>query len=287
MGMHSEIATRLNGSSDLYEHTGRLPSASINFITAHDGFTLHDLVSYDGKHNEANGENNNDGANDNESWNCGAEGPSDDPEIRVLRERQKRNFLATLMLSQGVPMLCSGDEIGRTQGGNNNGYCQDNEISWIDWNLDEDRKALLEFTSRLIHYRRNHPNFHRRSFFEEDPAVAQQGQSIRWIRSDGEPMGDGDWAEGGWMRTLGMLLMGDAPEIRNSLGRRVKDNDYLLLLNSHHEAVDFRLPKDVKRKHWFYSFDTADQDLRVREKRVTSGVVTLAPRSLILIGHAR
>ena len=287
MGMHSEIATRLGGSSDLYEHSGRLPSASINFITAHDGFTLHDLVSYDGKHNEANGENNNDGSNDNESWNCGAEGPTDDADINKLRERQKRNFLATLMLSQGVPMLCAGDEIGRTQGGNNNGYCQDTEISWHDWNLDDARKSLFEFTSRLIRYRRGHPTFHRRSFIEKDAAVAQQRENIRWIRADGEPMRDEDWHEGGWMRTLGMMLPGDAPEIRNSRGRRVKDNDYLILLNAHHEAVEFKLPREVRRKRWFVAFDTARPDLEPHKERASGAGVKLEGRSLIVLGHAR
>jgi glycogen operon protein len=287
MGMHGEIATRLGGSADLYEHSGRLPSASINFITAHDGFTLHDLVSYNEKHNEANGENNNDGANDNESWNCGVEGPTDDAGINELRERQKRNFLATLFLSQGVPMLCAGDEIGRTQGGNNNGYCQDNVISWHDWHLDAAGRSLLDFTARLIHYRRRHPNFHRRSFFESDPLAGAQSENVRWVRADGEPMRDEDWGEGGWMRTLGMMLFGDAPEIRNALGRRVKDNDYLILLNAHHEPVPFRLPKDVRRKRWFVAFDTARPDLEPHQERVTGGGVRLEARSLMVLGHAR
>jgi glycogen operon protein len=287
MGMHGEIATRLSGSADLYEHSGRLPSASINFITAHDGFTLHDLVSYNEKHNEANGENNQDGANDNESWNCGAEGPTDDPKINELRERQKRNFLATLLLSQGVPMLCAGDEIGRTQGGNNNGYCHDDEISWLDWNLDDTRRTLLDFTRRLVHYRRGHPNFHRRSFSENDPQAAAQSENIRWVRADGEPMQDEDWDEGGWMRTLGMMLFGDAPEIRNAAGRRVKDNDYLILLNAHHEPVEFKLPKDVRRKRWFVAFDTAHPELQPHEKRIRGGGTKLEGRSVIVLGHAR
>lgn len=287
MGMHGEIATRLSGSSDLYEHTGRLPSASINFITAHDGFTLHDLVSYDGKHNEANGEENRDGANDNESWNCGAEGPTDDAGINTLRERQKRNFLATLLLSQGVPMICAGDEIGRTQQGNNNAYCQDDELSWLDWNLDDTRRALLEFTSRLCHYRRGHPNFHRRSFVEQDPTVSLQAENVRWVRADGESMAEEDWNEGGWMRTLGMLLPGDAPEIRNSVGRRVRDNDYLILLNAHHDPVPFRLPKDMRRKHWFVAFDTARPELAPCQERVTRATVKLEGRSLVVLGHAR
>jgi glycogen operon protein len=287
MGMHGEIAMRLAGSSDLYEHTGRLPSASINFITAHDGFTLHDLVSFDGKHNEANGEENRDGSDDNNSWNCGAEGPTDDPAINELRARQTRNFLATLLLSQGVPMLCSGDELGRTQRGNNNAYCQDNELSWVDWDLDDERLRLLDFTSRLCRYRRGHPNFHRRSFFEHDPAVSPQAENVRWVRADGEPMQDEDWNEGGWMRTLGMLLFGNAPEIRNSAGRRVRDNDYLILLNAHHEPVSFRLPKDIRRKRWFLAFDTARPDLAPGQERVTRGSVKLASRSLVVLGHAR
>ncbi len=287
MGMHGEIATRLAGSADLYEHSGRLPSASINFITAHDGFTLHDLVSYNEKHNEANGEDNNDGASDNESWNCGAEGPTEDAGINELRERQKRNFLSTLMLSQGVPMLCAGDEIGRTQGGNNNGYCQDDEISWHDWNLDDTRKSLLEFTSRLIHYRRGHPNFHRRSFVDSDPTVSPHGRNVHWIRADGEPMQDSDWGEGGWMRSLGMMLFGDAPEIRNGAGQPVKDNDYLILLNAHHDPVDFKLPKDIRRKRWFVAFDTARPELEPHQERASGSGVKLEARSLMVLGHVR
>jgi isoamylase len=285
MGLNGKIATRMGGSSDLYEHTGRLPSASINFITAHDGFTLHDLVSYNEKHNEANGEDNADGANDNESWNCGAEGPTDDAGVNALRERQKRNFLGTLMLSQGVPMLCAGDEISRSQSGNNNGYCQDTEISWLDWNLDDARKSLFDFTSRLIHYRLDHPNFHRRSFVEKDPLVSPQGESIRWIRADGEPMQDSDWEEGGWMRTIGMLLPGNSPEIRNSSGRRVKDNDFLIMLNAHHDSLSFRLPADVRRKRWFIVFDTAQPVLEMGKEQVRGGAVHMEGRSLVVISH--
>jgi isoamylase len=288
MGMHGEIAMRLAGSSDLYEHSGRLPSASINFITAHDGFTLNDLVSYNEKHNEANGEDNRDGANDNESWNCGAEGPTDDPGIIELRERQKRNFLATLLLSQGVPMICAGDEISRTQGGNNNGYCQDTEISWHDWNLDDRRKSLLEFTSRLINYRRKHPNFHRRSFYELDPTVSPQEKNVQWLRSDGQHMEEKDWQEGGWMRTLGMLLLGTAPEIRDNEGTPVEDHDFLILLNSHHEDVDFALPKRLAIKNWSIAFDTARPDdfpsATPIEKRHP---VRLTARSVMVLRHKR
>ncbi len=282
-GMHSEIATRLGGSSDLYEHSGRRPSASINFIIAHDGFTLHDLVSYDGKHNEANGENNNDGANDNESWNCGAEGPTEDAGINALRERQKRNLLATLMLSQGVPMLCAGDEISRTQQGNNNGYCQDTELTWHNWNLSDSAKSLLNFTQRLIHFRRQHPNFHRRSYVEADPSVAPQGESIRWLRSDGANMSEQDWKEGGWMRTIGMFLFGEAPEIRDGAGVRVTDDNFLILLNSHHEAVDFRLPEELGQAEWSVVFDTARPEFPEGTEKVSALTMKLEGRSLAVL----
>jgi glycogen operon protein len=287
MGMHGEIATRLGGSSDLYEHSGRQPSAGVNFITAHDGFTLRDLVSYNEKHNEANGEENRDGADDNNSWNCGAEGETDDPAVLELRRTQIRNFLATLMLSQGVPMLCAGDEMGRTQVGNNNAYCQDSELSWIDWDLDDWRRSLLEFTRKLIRYRRAHPNFHRHSFYERTETVQPDSESVRWVRADGEAMREEDWEEGGWMRTLGMLLFGDAPQIRNAEGRRMRDNDYLLLLNAHHELVRFRLPADVRRKRWNVVIDTAHPDLEEGSVRVRNGYVDLAARSLVVVGHSR
>jgi glycogen operon protein len=286
-GMHSEIATRLGGSADLYEQGGRRPSASINFIIAHDGFTLHDLVSYNEKHNEANGENNQDGANDNESWNCGAEGPTDDEKIKALREQQKRNFLATLMLSQGVPMLCAGDEISRSQSGNNNGYCQDTELTWHHWDLDDARKSLLDFTSRLIHFRKNHPNFSRRSYVSADPTVSQQGESIRWYRSDGAEMTGQDWDEGGWMRTIGMFLSGEAPEIRDPNGARVTDDDFLVLLNSHHEPVDFHLPKELSARQWAVAFDTSRQELRESSETLTEAVFHLQARCLAVLACAR
>lgn len=288
MGMHGDIATRLGGSADLYERTGKAPTSSINFITAHDGFTLHDLVSYDNKHNEANGEDGRDGADDNNSWNCGVEGETDDPEINKLRERQKRNFLATLMFSQGVPMICAGDEIARTQGGNNNGYCQDTEISWLDWNLDESRKALLAYTSRLINYRRKHPNFHRRSFYEKDPSVATQEENVRWYRTDGQPMGEQDWTEGGWMRTLGMYLPGDAAEIRDAEGTPVEDHDFLLVLNAHDEPVEFRLAEDVAVDDgWCIVFDTAKPDIEPSSLRLENPSVTMEGRSLVVLCRPR
>ncbi len=286
MGMHSEFATRLSGSADLYEHSGRRPTASINFVTAHDGFTLHDLVSYNSKHNEANGENNRDGADDNESWNCGHEGPSSDPAVNELRERQKRNFVTTLLLSQGVPMLSHGDEVGRTQHGNNNVYCQDNELSWVDWDLDDEGKLMLEFTSALIRYRKDHPNFRRRSFFAEEPTTSAR-EHMRWVRADGETMSERDWIEGGWMRSFGLLLFGDATEIRNAVGGTIRDDDFLLLLNAHYQPVEFRLPLDMRRKRWTIAFDTARPTLRQHEVRVEKARVKLAERSAILLRHGR
>lgn len=288
LGLHGEIATRLSGSADLYEHSGRLPSASINFITAHDGFTLNDLVTYNEKHNNANGEDNKDGANDNESWNCGVEGPTDDPAIIELRERQKRNLLATLLLSQGVPMLCAGDEISRSQSGNNNGYCQDTELSWHDWDLDDNRRTLLEFTAKLIHYRRKHPNFHRRSFYEADPTVSPQEKNVLWLRADGQPMEERDWQEGGWMRTLGMLLKGTAPEIRNDEGTPVEDHDFLILLNSHHEDVDFALPHDLADMEWSVAFDTARPDIAPGGEPLGIGSpAKMTARSVVVLRHQR
>jgi glycogen operon protein len=291
LGLHSEVATRLAGSSDLYEKTGRAPFASINFITAHDGFTLHDLVSYNGKHNEANLDDNRDGTNDTHSWNCGVEGETDDPAIMELREKQKRNFIATLMFSQGVPMLCGGDEMGRTQRGNNNSYCQDSEISWHDWNLDDKRRALLEFTSRIIRYRRDHPNFHRRSFYESDPTVGAQPANVRWIKSDGTPMTDTDWSEGGWMRTMGMLLPGDAAEIRDQAGRPAQDDDFIVLLNSHHEPVDFRIPEDLNPQQWWVVLDTTKaQEIEANPKKIGPGPdakLKVQARSLFLLRRTR
>ena len=196
-------------------------------MTAHDGFTLHDLVSYNEKHNEANEEDNNDGTNDNYSWNMGVEGPTDDPEIIERRERQKRNFLATLLLSQGVPMILGGDEIGRTQNGNNNAYCQDNETTWVDWSLDERKIALLEFTQKLIQMRRDHPNLHRRKFYQDRAIRGTEEKDIVWLRPDGQEMTDEEWGLG-WVRCLGVMLngetMGDVDEARRAhQGRHVSD----------------------------------------------------------------
>jgi isoamylase len=250
-----EFAYRLTGSSDLYEGTGRRPFASINFVTVHDGFTLSDLVSYNEKHNEANGEDNQDGEKDNRSWNMGAEGPTDDPQIRALRARQKRNFLATLMLSQGVPMLVAGDELGRTQGGNNNAYNQDNEISWVDWeNTDQD---LLEFTKRLIDMRRRHRVFRRRRWFQGRPIHGSDVTDIGWFRPDGSPMDDEDW-RAGHAKSLGVFLNGEQMDSTDPRGDPVVDDSFYILFNAHHDRVDFTTPAEEWGKGWIKVLDTFD-----------------------------
>jgi isoamylase len=251
----SELATRLSGSNDLYAHSGRQPYASINFVTAHDGFTLHDLVSYDSKHNEANGEGNRDGENNNISWNCGVEGPSDDAQVRDLRERQKRNFVATMMLSQGVPMISHGDEVGRTQFGNNNAYCQDNELSWIDWDLDEDRRTLLEFVRKLVQFRHAQPTLRRRKYFQG--RNIRGGKDVAWLSPDGREMDDAAW-HAGFVRTLGMLLSGTAIEEVNERGAPITGDTLLVLLNGHTDKVPFTLPPHDADLQWQRVFDTVD-----------------------------
>jgi isoamylase len=252
----AEFASRLTGSSDLYQSDGRRPFASINFITAHDGFTLADLVSYNDKHNDANLEDNRDGTDDNRSWNCGVEGPTDDPEITALRERQQRNFLATLLLSQGVPMLLGGDEMGRTQEGNNNGYCQDGPISWFDWELDEPRERLLQFTRRLIELRRDHPVFHRRQFFGGHDIDGSGLPDIRWFRADGREMSRRDWRRGD-LRALGVFLNGEELASPGPTGEPVIDDSFVLLVNADHEDASFRLPARRFGNRWRRVIDTA------------------------------
>ena len=256
-GQAAEMAYRLTGSSDLYEASGRRPHASINFVTAHDGFTLQDLVSYNQKHNEANGEENRDGTDDNLSWNCGAEGPTNDPDITALRERQKRNMLATLLLSQGVPMICGGDEIGRTQRGNNNAYCQDNEISWYEWKLDRGGKDLLAFVQWLAAFRREHPVLRRRRFFQGRQIRGSEVKDIAWFRPDGKEMTDEDWSQG-YVRSLGMRLAGDAIEETDEKGQPITDDTLLVLLNAHHEPLSFTLPAHKRGIRWEHVFDTAE-----------------------------
>ena len=281
-GLLGEMASRVAGSSDLYGASGRQPYASINFVVAHDGFTLHDLVSYNEKHNEANLENNQDGSDDNQSWNGGTEGATDDPEISELRERQKRNFLSTLLLSQGVPMICGGDEIGRTQQGNNNAYCQDNETSWYDWNLTKAQQQLLEFTKQLITLKKSHPVFHRRRFFQGQPIRDSEVKDIAWFNGNGREMDDAEWKKG--YRVLGIRLAGDAIEEMDELGKPIFDDTFLLLINSHHERVRFTLPAHRKEVRWEPMLDTRGPIHSKLVKPFKGGQkYDLGPRTLALL----
>ena len=250
----AEFAYRLTGSSDLYGDDRR-PVASINFITAHDGFTLHDLVSYNDKHNEANGEDNQDGESHNRSWNCGAEGPTDDPEVVRLRERQKRNFIATLFLSQGVPMLLGGDEMGRSQGGNNNAYCQDNEISWFDWSDRDENLSLLGFTRRLMDFRGRHPNLRRRRWFQGKAIRGADVEDIHWFNPDGTEMSDEDWGVG-FAKSIMVFLHGASIPSRDDEGERILDDDLLLCFNAHYEALTFAVPEERFGSAWCVAIDT-------------------------------
>jgi isoamylase len=254
-GTLGDFAYRLTGSADLYESNGRLPSASVNFVTAHDGFTLNDLVSYNDKHNEANQDENRDGESHNNSWNCGAEGPSDDAEVNALRARQKRNFLATLILSQGVPMLLAGDELGRTQQGNNNTYCQDNELSWLDWEHADD--SLIAFTVEVLRMRRLHPTFRRRRYFQ---GKSLRGQDLQWLTPDGVEMSPESWADP-FARCIGAHFHAAGFEERGSRGEPITDADFMLLLNAHYESIEFRLPENTR---WRTLIDT-DRGLDTRK----------------------
>jgi isoamylase len=285
-GQLSELAYRLTGSSDLYQQDGRRPSASINFVVAHDGFTLHDLVSYNDKHNEANGENNNDGANDNHSWNMGAEGPTDDAGILELRERQKRNFLATLLLSQGVPMICGGDEIDRMQQGNNNAYCQDTPLTWFNWDLDERRQSLLDFTTKLIALRRDHPNLRRRKFYQDRGIRQSNGHTdqkdIQWVRPDGQEMTDEEW-NAGWVRCLGIIFNGQTIDHVDQHGDKVLDDTFFLMLNCHHEPIQFYMPKAPNGTSWSVVIDTNQPGLKAGERTINPGEpMELVRNSLML-----
>ena len=260
-GQIGELAYRITGSSDLYARSGRRPYASINFVTAHDGFTLHDLVSYNQKHNEANGEENRDGTDNNRSWNCGAEGPTDDPAINALRIQQKKNFLATMLLSQGVPMLLAGDALGHSQNGNNNAYCQDNETSWLDWekalsnegNEGNDLRALVQ---KLIMLRKTHPVFRRRNFFQGRGIKGAGVKDILWLRPDGHEMTDEQWNQES-ARTLGVFLSGSSVDEVDERGQRLTDDNFLLLLNAHHEEVPFSLPTVASGMVWTTQIDTS------------------------------
>ncbi|MEW2290390.1 glycogen debranching protein GlgX [Streptomyces sp. NPDC047841] len=286
-GSLGEFASRLTGSSDIYQHSRRRPRASVNFVTAHDGFTLRDLVSYNDKHNEANGEDNRDGESHNRSWNCGAEGDTDDPAVLELRGRQQRNLLATLLLSQGIPMLCHGDELGRTQRGNNNAYCQDNEISWIDWDLTDEQRALADFTRRLIALRAAHPVLRRRRFFRGETAThaRQPLPDLMWLRPDAREMTDRDWQRGD-AHTVGVFLNGDAIAERDSYGRRMVDDSFLLFVNGYWEPVVFRLPDDSFGERWTTLIDTADPEGVPDERERKAGTkLRVEARGLVLLSR--
>ena len=277
-----DFANRITGSSDLYATTGRRPYASINFVTAHDGFTLRDLVSYNEKHNEANGENNQDGASDDHSWNCGVEGDTDDPSVNALRSRQQRNFITTLLISQGVPMLLGGDEIGRTQHGNNNGYCQDNELSWYDWqNMDSE---LMAFTSRIVQFRKEHPIFTRRRWFMGRPVRGADVTDIGWFKPDGEQMQDSDWQRG-FAKSIGVFLNGHAIPTPDGRGEPIIDNSFYLLFNAHHESMKFRLPTGPWGDRWVKMIDTHDPvpDLRDHHQHRAGDELPVESHSIVVL----
>ena len=262
-GTVGELASRLSGSSDLYAHNGRRPGASLNFVTCHDGFTLRDLVSYEHKHNEANGEENRDGNNNNMSWNCGVEGPTGDQAINQLRQRQQRNFLTTIFLSQGVPMLLAGDEVAHTQEGNNNGYCQDSPLSWINWDLSEEQRELLAFVRRLIHLRRENPVFRRHHFFQGRPIHGSEIKDLYWLTPHGTEMGDSDWGAGHAL-CVGMGLIGDQILETDEHGRRIIGDSFLILFNADHREIAFCLGGRAKGLNWELVLDTSNLALTGR-----------------------
>ncbi len=278
----SEFAYRLTGSSDLYQRDGRRPYASINFIIAHDGFTLHDLVSYNEKLNAANLEDNRDGDNNGRSWNCGVEGPTDDEKINTLRRRQMRNFLATLFLSQGVPMLCGGDEYGRSQAGNNNAYCQDNALSWLSWERTPEQQQREDFTTKLIHFRHAHPIFRRPKFFQGRKIRGMEAKDLLWFAADGTEMTDEDWNRS-FIRCIGVVLMGFAEDVRDYYGKPIHDDTFMLLFNAHHEPVNFSLP-GRKKVTWERILDTDDEAgfLAAPTTHHSGDELALVPRSLSL-----
>ncbi|GAA4087250.1 glycogen debranching protein GlgX [Mucilaginibacter panaciglaebae] len=280
--MLADFAGRITGSSDLYEEYRR-PTASINFVTAHDGFTLNDLVSYNEKHNEANGEDNNDGESHNRSWNCGAEGPTDDAAINALRARQKRNFLATLFLSQGVPMLVAGDEMGRTQQGNNNAYCQDNEISWLDWEHQD--AELQEFTRQLIHLRREHAAFSRKSWFKGEPVKGDGIEDIAWFLPDGSQMNEEHWHQN-FAKSVAVFLNGQGLHAVNSEGNKVIDDNFYIIFNAHDAPLDYKLPAKKYSADWKVLIDTSKPVFNPTDKIYQAGeVVHVDGRSVTLLQH--
>jgi glycogen operon protein len=284
-GVIGDFASRLTGSSDLYRHSGRSSRASINFVTSHDGFTLDDLVSYNEKHNEANLADNVDGDNHNLSWNCGTEGPASDPTILALRERQKRNMLATLVLSQGVPMLLAGDESGRTQGGNNNPYCQDNALSWLQWDSAHAGEKLLGFVRRLIAFRHRHPIFRRNRFFRGRLVPGWEVKDIVWFSPEGKEMTEAHWHDAN-LRALGVYFCGVAGEWSGERGKQTADDDFLLLANAGHEDIAFVLPRCRLPGHWGTVFDTAREDEWGRRRWQAGEAYPVMSRSLALLSEA-
>lgn len=282
-----EFASRLMGSSDLYQVNGRRPVASVNFITAHDGFTMNDLVSYNEKHNEANGEGNRDGESNNRSWNCGVEGPTNIPDVNDLRQRQMRNMFATLLFSQGIPMICGGDEVARTQQGNNNAYCQDNEISWTNWHLDKGRKELLAFVSKLIHLRLDHPVLHRRRFFtgREPGDDSNTIPQVEWFDHTGSIMDMDDWQNTHAFSMMIYLNGSDIPEV-DWYGNRMVDNDFILIFNAHYEPIMFTLPDERYGRKWQLVVDTHNPD--EPELSYEAGfMITAQSRSFLMLMSAK
>ena len=284
----AEFASRITGSSDLYEHSGRKPIASINFVVAHDGFTLRDLVSYNDRHNDANGEGGADGESHNRSWNGGVEGETDDPEVLELRQRQQRNILTTLMLSQGVPMIAHGDELGRTQDGNNNVYCQDNATSWIDWDLDDDQQSLIAFSQRLTRLRKEHPVFRRRRFFAgtADHGGESDLGDIAWFTPTGEHMSAEDWSNG-YAKALMVFYNGDAIPEPDPRGQPTVDDSFLVVFNAHHEKVTFTLPSEEYGAEWQMSLDTADPDGDQQQTFKPLSELVTGPRSVVVLHRPR
>jgi isoamylase len=281
----AEFASRLTGSSDLYESGGRKPYASINFLTAHDGFTLNDLVSYNDRHNENNGEENRDGESNNRSWDCGVEGPAgDNRAVNVLRARQKRNFIATLFLSLGVPMLLAGDELGRSQRGNNNAYCQDNEISWLDWDRVDTKQ--LEFTRQIIEFRKQHPVFFRRKWFQGKSIRGSDVNDLAWFRPDGEQMSDEDWGAG-FAKSLGVFLNGDEIPGVDAAGRRILDQSFYLIFNAHWEPVEFVLPAERWGQSWSRVLDTRNGDAPAEDdwQRAAGTKINIESRTLVVMSR--
>jgi glycogen operon protein len=279
-----DLGYRLTGSSDLYAHTGRSPYASVNFITAHDGFTMHDLVSYNEKHNEANGEGNRDGTDNNLSWNSGVEGPTDDEDVLALRAKQMRNFLTTLLISQGVPMLLHGDEVMRTQAGNNNAYCQDNETTWQPWELTKVQRDMLEWTKRVIRFRKAHGILRRRSYFQGRPLRGGAIKDISWRRPDGQEMSDEEWNNDD-LHALAIWLAGNAADLRDERGRRIIDDTLLVMLNASEETVEFRLPK-IDSLQWEIVLDTDWPTIpEGQECYLSGGKYALGARAMAILKH--